>query len=212
MIVEWADKPEIGRQTWGGGQSLDGMLNGIAGLLSYDFSAPRDLLRVELPGDWIVRRGASTDQRMAALETLLQSQGKPVHFEKRRVPREIVVAHGSFHFQPVATSKWATGVNIYSDKLGPLGRGGGSGDVTAFLKDLGNQLNRRVMNQVEPSREPFSWTYHDSGDLRYAAPGPEFERKLDKALNNISSQTGLTFDKATADEDVWFVTRATQPN
>ena len=212
MIVEWTDKPEIGRQTWGGGQSLDGMLNGIAGLLSYDFSASRDLLHTALPGDWIVRRDAPTERRMAALETLLQSQGMRVHFEKRRVPREIVIARGSFQFQPVAESKWATGVNIYGDKLGPTGRGGASGDITAFLKDLGDQLDRRIINQVDPSREPFRWMYHDSGDLRSTPPGPPFEQKLDRILSNVSTQTGLKFEKSTADEDVWFVTRTTPAN
>ena len=212
MIVELADKPELARQTWGGGQALDGMLNGIAGLLSFDFSAPRDLFRLELPGDWIVRRGASTDERMAALETLLQTQGKRIHFEKRHVPREIVIARGSFHFQALADTKWSRGVNIYADKLGPNGRGGGSGDVAMFLKDLGDQLNRRVMNQADPSREPFSWTYHDSGDLRLAAPGTELQRKLDQVLANVSLQTGLTFQKTTADEDVWFVTRTAPSN
>jgi hypothetical protein len=69
-----------------------------------------------------------------------------------------------------------------------------------------------VIGQVEPSREPFHWTYHDSGDLRYTPPGPEFERKLDRILSNVATQTGLAFEKTTADEDVWFVTRATPSN
>ena len=212
MIVEFAVKPELARQTWGGGQALDGMLNGIAGLSSFDFSAPRDLLRVELPGDWVVRRGASTEERMAALETLLQAQGKRIHFEKRRVPREIVFARGTFHLEPLADGKWSQGVNIYGDKLGPTRRGGASGDVSAFLKDLGDQLNRRVINQADPSREPFHWTYHESGDLRYLAAGADFQRRLDQALANVSRQTGLTFQKTTADEDVWFVTRVESSN
>jgi hypothetical protein len=134
-----------------------------------------------------------------------------VHFEKRRVKQDVIIARGSFQFQPIDDPKWNKGVNIYSDKLNEPGRGGGAtADLPEFLTELGNMLHRRVVNQTVASRGQFEWRYHDSGDLRYARPGPESEMKLDRILANVSRQTGLTFEKTEVEQDVWFVT-STEP-
>ena len=208
ITVEWNGRAELRGQTYGGeGQSLEGMLTSVVGLSSFDFNLPRDFPDRDLPGDWIVRKGATPDQLIPALEAILRQQGRPVHFEKRRVRQDVIVASGSFHFQPIDDPKWNKGVNIYSDKLNEPGRGGGAtADLPEFFTELGNMLHRRVVNQAERHRGQFEWRYHDSGDLRYARPGPETENKLDRILANVSRQTGLTFEKTSADENVWFVT------
>lgn len=210
VTVEWNGRPELRSQTYGGqGQSLEGMLTSVVGLSSFDFNLPRDIPDRDLAGDWIVRQGATPDQLMPALEVILRQQGRPVHFEKRRVRQDVIVASGSFHFQPIDDPKWNKGVNIYSDKLNEPGRGGGAtADLPEFFTELGNMLHRRVVNQADRHRGHFEWRYHDSGDLRYARPGPETEMKLDQILANVSRQTGLKFEKTSADEDVWFVTIA----
>jgi len=208
VTVEWSGKPELRSQTYGGqGQSIEGMLTTVIGLSSFDFDLPRDVSDTDLPGDWIVRKGAKPDQLIPALETILRQQGRPVHFEKRHVKQDVIIARGSFQFQPIDDSKWNKGVNIYSDKLNEPGRGGGAtADLPEFLTELGNMLHRRILNQTVARRGQFEWRYHDSGDLRYTRAGPESEKTLDQILANVSRQTGLTFEKATAEQDVWFVT------
>lgn len=209
IVVEYDGKPTLQSQTYSStpGQSLEGLLTSVVGLSTFDFEGPRDLLNWEISGDWVVRPHASVDQRMAALESVLRQQsGRKFHFEKRKVKRDAIIATGTFHFQPIDDPKWKDGVNLYADKLNQPGMGGGAtGDVAAFLTDLGSMLHRRVISKVEPSRARLDWRYHNSGDLRYIKQDAEYERRLDSVLENVSRQTGLKFEKTVVDADVWFV-------
>lgn len=213
ITVEWDGKPHLRSQTFGGqGQSLEGMLTAVVGLSSFDFTVERNLPDRGLSGDWVIRKGATPDQLIAALQTVLREQGRPVYFEKRRVKREVIMVGGTFLFRPVADPHWSKSVNVYCDKLNPPGiGGGGERGLHEFLNDLGNFLGRRVLDQSSPTRARFEWRFHDDGDLRFLPAGPRVQSKLDRILANLSRQTGLAFKKTDADEAVWFVTRAALP-
>ena len=211
VTVAWTGKPQLESQTYGGaGQSLEGILTYVIGLSSFDFSAPREVLNREVIGDWIVRQAATPEERIAALQPILASQpGTPLQFQKRSVRREIVTARGSFEFQPVDNPDWSKQVNVYADALNrPRIGGGGTGGLDKFLNSLGDIIHCRVANKADRSRAQFSWTYHDSGDLRYMPPGDAYSRRLDQVLSNVSRQTGLTFQRSYADEQVWVISPA----
>ncbi len=67
----------------------------VIGLERQDYELPEDLLKLELPGDWVVDKHASKDQLLAALAQIIKrDMGKDVSFEQRDVERKVFTLKG----------------------------------------------------------------------------------------------------------------------
>jgi RNA polymerase sigma factor (sigma-70 family) len=190
--------------------SLQQVLNATLGINESELEAPKELLDLNLPGDWTIRDGVSRETFLAALEPiLLKATGHPIHFEKRMTERDAIIAQGQFTLE--AWEK-AQPIQIFSEttnytKAGFLG--GGAGDLQEFLKKVGDRLNIYIVNEAQTdSRLPeplqFQWNYHADAD----APrmGNRRAELTDKVLNNLAEQTGLSFTHTNQAVEVWAIT------
>ena len=179
--------------------SLQQILDDPLGFWRYEFEAPNELLNLNLPGDWTIREGASREALLAALEPIVfKATGHHIHFEKRIVEREVIVAHGN-------AKSPETKVQIYAEKKGNNGMGHGS--LQQLFGKVGEQLNIYVVNeaQIDPLyADLFDW--EDYPDSNYSKMGNRRGELTDKVLQNLTTQTGLTFTREQRPVNVWFVT------
>jgi hypothetical protein len=185
------------------------VLDSALKLNSYEIEGPDELLSLDVAGDWVVRKDADTAQKLQALAAIIKAQhGRTVRFEKRGLPREVIVAGGTWNFTPLKgtyNEKW---VHLFSDKQdADEGSGGGSGDLTEFLQALGDRTGSRVVDETRGERPTMiNWGHHRSSRLTNVAPGPERVEKLKLLLDNVSKQTGLKLEPARRNTPVWVMT------
>ncbi len=189
--------------------SLHDVLRKVIGLSTYDYDITKEFLDIELDGDWVVRRGGTSDEKVQALDRILrQVTRRKLRLKKRLIEREVIVASGRFKFDPLPGTFDAGLIHAYCDTLDP-GRagGGGSGRLEEFLKNLAEiLLEQQVLNLAEdPHHTNLSWSFHLSSYLRKVAAGPEKKAKLRLLLANLSRQTGLTFQVERRAVGVWIV-------
>jgi len=204
-----ADHYKEGRLFWSGA-SVKEALEDIVGLSRFEYDLPQEIGDVNIPGDWVVRRDSSKEQRIAAFEGIVQQYtGRTIVFKESRVEREVVVARGTFHFQPQAGTNNPGWIHVYADQLDPDTRGGGgSGSLAKLVRYLGEvTFNQQVIDETtsEPDVQVhYSW--HMSGYIRRITDEKERAAKLRMVLDNVSRQTGLTFSIERRTVSVWLVT------
>ncbi|HEY1719584.1 MAG TPA: hypothetical protein VGH42_14990 [Verrucomicrobiae bacterium] len=189
--------------------SLQQVLNATLGINESELEAPKELLDLNLPGDWTIRDGVSHETFLAALEPiLLKATGHPIHFEKQMAERDAIIAQGQFTLE---TWQKAQPIQIYSETTNYTKGsflGNGVGDLQEFLRRVGERLDVYIINEAQiDSRlpEPFQlqWTYHADAD----APrmGNRRAELTDKVLNNLAEQTGLSFTHTNQAVEVWAI-------
>ena len=209
IAFDWDEKNRLRSRAMGFGFQklpLRNVLDSVVGLKTYEYEGPADLLSLDFAGDWVVRPEADTGEKLLALSRMVkQAYGRDVRFEKRELPREVIVAGGKWEFKPLQgtyNDKW---VHLFVEEPDKSeGAGGGSGDLTAFLKMLGDRTGSRVVDEVEGERpKMFTWGHHNSSRLHNQPAGPERLEKLMKLLDVVSKQTGLTLEPARRNVPVW---------
>lgn len=175
-------------------------------LRTYEYEGPPDLLSLDMAGDWVVRPGADAADQLAALARQVKAlHGRDVRFVKRELPREVIVASGTWKFTPMEGTYNPRQVHLFigqQDK--DEGSGGGSGTLDEFLKMLGSRVGSLVVDEVEgPRPETFGWGHHNSSRLHNVAAGPERMEKLVTLFDVLTRQTGLTFELARRNVPVW---------
>jgi len=186
--------------------SLREILDEPLGFWRYEFSDSDQLLNINLAGDWTIREGANREVLLAALEpVILKATGRRIHFEKRMVERDVIVAHGT-----AKTLDWTTKVQIFAEKSKVRGGGMGFGTLQQLLGLVGEQLDIYMVNEAQtsepeqPGTASFDWAYYP--DSNFSKMGNRRDELTDKVLKNVSEQTGLTFTREKRLVNVWFVT------
>jgi hypothetical protein len=194
--------------------SLKEALERIVELSAFDYEIARDLTDVNIPGDWVVRKGSSKEQRLAAFEKIVrESTGRAIVFRESRVERDVIVARGTFRFQPPAGTYNRAWIHVYADRLDPDTRGGGgSGSLARFVRRLGEvTLNRQVIDETEGDRDgEVHYGWHESGYIRKITDEKERAAKLQMVLDNVSRQTGLTFTIERRTVATWHIVETQQ--
>jgi len=201
---------DTGRPIFTDGVSLKAAFERIIGLSEFEYDIPDNLLTIEIPGDWIVRKGSSKEQQLRAFEKIVQNYtNRPIRFERRQIERDVIVARGKFRFKPLIGTYDDNWIHVYSDKLDPDERGGGgSYSLDSFLTQrlAETQLKQQVVNLTKSSDNVrIKCGCHTSAYLGKIAPGPERAVKLDLLLENLSRQTSLVFTKERRKVDIWYV-------
>jgi RNA polymerase sigma factor (sigma-70 family) len=182
--------------------SLRQILDDTLGFRRYEFEAPDELLKINLPGDWTIRDDASREALLAALEPIIfKSTGRKIHFEKRTVERRVIVAHGS-----AKNPDWQMMVQIYAEKPNVRGGGTDSGNLQRLLGTVGEQLNTYIVDEAQTDSQYsnlFEWAYYP--DSNYLKMGNRREELTNKVLKNLSSQLGLTFTREQRSVEIWMV-------
>jgi len=173
-----------------GTPSLEGVLRGL-GIARYAVSGDISLLRTAVPGDLVLRKGATLEEYVPALERILRSEYKlPIRLSFKTEERDVIVAKGHYAFHPLQALADTGQVHVYHlevDKT-PGSAGGGTGTVPGFLETLAEILARPVVSEVEPSDATVHYAVHRDS-LRTAY--------VDDVLRNVSAQTGLVFEHQT---------------
>jgi len=216
------DPPDYFMFLWDGTLSLPGygfcgkvtltrVLSAL-GIGRNEYEAPPELLKLTVPGDWIVRKTASKSERLTALEAILKDQlGASIRFQQRQGTRPVIVARGSFQFRSL--SERATYdpdmVHVFADVLdADESYGGSRGTVAQFLVEVGATLNVTVVDETEPSPDTLlAWGTHSSCQLKQMPEGAQKWAKVDLILENLTKQTSLELAKQERVVDLWLVTR-----
>ncbi len=179
---------------------------------SYEYEGAEDLLKLELPGDWIVRDEAPVVAKLQALEQLLAGEiGRNIRFVRRPVEQEVIVATGRFEFHQLPKLFRSNSVTMYSGEADhDSGGGGGTArSVDEFLKAVGDRVGLAVVNQTEPVEPPvILYNHYRSSYLTRITDQAEKARKLKVLLENLSTQTSLRFNVERHVVEKWFVTEA----
>jgi hypothetical protein len=212
-VFEWNDGIDrrTSRAIFFEGASVREVLERIIGLSKFDYDIPDEILDIVIPGDWIIRTGAQTDQLLSSFNEVFCSYTKqPMYFHKRRVQRDVIVARGRFKFKPLSVTYDNSWIHIFSDELDKNEGGGGwlSKSLDRFLRQrlAVEHLGRQIVNLAESTdKARYNFGTHLSSYLKKLPPGPEKENKVRKLLENLSQQTGLTFSRERRAVDVWYV-------
>jgi hypothetical protein len=198
-----------GRGLFPGGITLKQALACVIDLSVFEYHLPPEIADVNIPGDWVIRKDSSPEQRLAAFEKVLREYtGRAITFQEAWVEREVVVARGTFHFHPLTGTYNDTWIHVYADELDPDERsGGGSGSLAKFIRHLGEvNFNQQVLDETEGDRDvEVSYGWHKSGYIRLLTDENERMRKLPMVLENVARQTELTFGIERRMVRVWTV-------
>lgn len=150
--------------------------------------------------DWVVRRDAKFEDRVAGLARALSGVfGEPIALDVKESDRAVTVASGTFKVTP---RPWRLNgeIDVYATekvvdkKLSPLGDyAEGWGEIHTFLRTLGEFCGRGEIVPIGVTGTPdtIKWYTHARGLGEGNAP--QEDRDPEAVLKNVSEQTGLTF-------------------
>jgi len=181
------------------GADLRTILRMLAEIYPHEVEGDREVLRTGIKGDFILRVGTPADKVVARLQAIVKDE-IPLKMEFCEVGRRVFVARGRFDFKPLGKDR--DQIEIYGETLNkdPNIGGGGSGDFNTFLQWVSMWIEQPVVSGVEdPPKGTLRWHYNQGDPVTPKAKDAEL------VLKNLTTQTGLTFDKETRKVRVLFV-------
>ncbi|RJP33794.1 MAG: hypothetical protein C4527_03710 [Candidatus Omnitrophota bacterium] len=204
FVFHWDETLKRWGMSFGGETTpLLQVLTFALGISRYDIEGNEDVLNINMPGDWIVRKETQTAERIKALETIIQKElGEPINFELRDVEREVTIVSGRYQYHPLTgfdSDQDRDVIHVFSDASQIReGGGGGSGTLHEFLTKLGSFLNHHIIDEVESSAMELSWRWRQYRPQDSTAT-------LDGYFKTLAKQTSLQFRKEKRTVPVWFV-------
>jgi beta-lactamase regulating signal transducer with metallopeptidase domain len=170
---------------------------------SYEFDLPEELGDIYLAqGDWIVRKGATTEEKLQAIKDILYAERqKSIHLEKRQVECDTIVVTGRYAFTPLPDKDPNRLCIIATEDDGLHHNEADS--LPELFDSLADYIEVAIDNRTEPIEAapiPYSLDY----SLRFKSI--DREKDLPVLLDNLARQTGLTFKVEKRPADVWFIT------
>ncbi|MEN6578799.1 MAG: TlpA disulfide reductase family protein [Phycisphaerales bacterium] len=213
VIFQWdGGLKEAGAMLGKGATDLKSILESVFRLKETEYEGPDDLLRLELPGDWILRSDSTLQERFLALEGIIANElGRRVRIEKRPVERSVIVVTGKFCLRSSPSSTEDSLVHVYSAEGEP--EPGGSGrwmpnSIGRFVGMLSHRTKTVVIDRTEPAErtDDFCFYEHPSAWLREIEDTEEKERRLRLLLGRLEAQTQLHFEIRMEPLPTWCVT------
>lgn len=190
---------------------LQTVLNSILAIPDYDFSLSEEMQHTLLPkGDWIVRKGASTEERLKALEQIIASElRRPIRFERRPAERDTIVVTGRYAFTPLP-DKDTNRLLIISDRETATDSlcSGEADSLSQFLDWLADGIDVAIDNKSEAPADRIPYAY-DSPLWSWRGNVIDKENDLPLLLDNLARQTGLQFKVERRTAPMWFVVEKT---
>ncbi len=190
---------------------LQTVLNSILAIPDYDLSLSEEMQHTLLPkGDWIVRKGASAEERIKALEQIIALElPRPIHFECRPAERDTIVVTGRYAFTPLP-DKDPNRLLILSDrKTATDSLFSGEADSLSQLFDwLADGIDVAIDNQSEAPTNRIPYAY-DPPLWSWRRNAINKEKDLPLLLDNLARQTGLQLKVERRTVPMWFVVEGT---
>ena len=208
MTVRWAgDNPRFGGARFAGsgaGLTLRGVLEQVIGLKPHEYAGPRELLDLELPGDWAVRYQAKQPQMLDGLAARLREvTAQNLTFEKEKEPVEAVIARGTPKPpQDLADGEtWA--LQLEADEIEFLRPFGGAGPVRHLLDTLGRASGWPVIDETKEMQPLHFVSWSGSRVTEEENLGHIPREQLDKVIGSIAKQTGLELTVESREVERW---------
>jgi hypothetical protein len=175
----------------------------VLGLKEYDYEIPEGL-NVRLPhGDWIVRHELPMAEQLKALEEILNAELKrSIHFEKRTVEREVIVASGRYEFKPHPSGNYPYYIPLWNGRRVTNEKTVDS--LTQLFDNIEFDIKMKIVDETEPAENAtirFKWVRRD--------PEPAGD-KLSVLLDDLAKTTSLQFKVERRPAEIWFVTEETE--
>jgi hypothetical protein len=168
------------------------LLDMTAGIPPTRIEGLEELLDAKVTGDFVVRDGATPDQIVTQLATILKREcDLSVSFQFKDAEQEVFVLEGKYEAKPL-DGREKNEIEVYAKHL--LDRktgGGGSGTFEVFLAHLERHVRVPVLaGKIEGLPKNVRWHYNvrEKGDANTRAE----DTNAATVLDNIASQTGLT--------------------
>ncbi|UCF15340.1 MAG: M48 family metalloprotease, partial [Phycisphaerales bacterium] len=215
-VFKWDGDLKISNMDMGGGiPRLSTILRTVFGLGITDYDIPAEHFNMDMSGDWIKRTDTPQEVLLQALEQIIKEEtGKDIHFVKQKVETEAIVARGTYRLTPLHNAKEKDCVHVFTDRMDTYqGAGGGSGTLSKFLRFIANhRIRKNIIDRTASGEVRMSWRNHYSSDISWLEQyKQQHDEKVDMLLNNLTRQTGLTFEKATAPVEKWCVAEQATP-
>ena len=196
---------ELKAHSFSSSPSLWWVLYYVLDIPEYDYNLPKEL-KVNLCGDWIVRADSPKDEQLRALEEIIYAElHRSIHFEKRKVEREVIVATGRYKFKPHPSGEFPNHVYLTWD--GTLGNPERTVDSLAeIFRYLERVIKMKIVDETE-SMENTPIRYKESQNLGRIPHEPELRsERLSALLDNLARTTSLRFTVERQPAEIWFVT------
>lgn len=204
--------------SWDGQLQLDPLSSQYNGLLQdvldsilrHRYDAPQSLLNISLPGDWIIRRDASTEAKLQALEEHIRRElGRKIRIEQRSVELETLNVSGVFNFHPLVGTGQDAVVQLYVTEMNPAPVAEDTADrVLDFVSVVGQAIGMPISyDRIEPMG-PVPIRYWREDFIRAGGMQNEQERakRLATLLDNLTKQTDLKFEVRKISMPRWIAT------
>ncbi|MBP7053911.1 MAG: hypothetical protein KBE65_23100 [Phycisphaerae bacterium] len=213
FTFDWNGKLRIRAIGFQTSADLGSVLSTVLRLRKYEYEGSESLLRIELPGDWVIRDKESQETRLRGLEQLLAREvGRKIRFERRSVPREAIIATGKFRFHPPVDTYDHSSVHLYAGQMDPnQGLPCETADsLGKFLLTLSECANMPVIDQTEQQEKiRLPYRQHCSCNVGEIQDEQERARQLKVVLDHLTEQTELQFEVRTQPVPVWFIVEGT---
>jgi hypothetical protein len=188
------------------GTLLQALMNAGA-LTCAEIEVPPELAAIAVNGDWIVRGRAKPDQRIPQLEQILRARLKrDIHVTKRITKTDAVVARGNWSLRSLPGGTLGNDLYLFiGDRYKNQGAGYGDDNVLGLFKRLENITRHHFVDDTRS--KPLDVVWHDDSSLQNVALDPP---KLRRLLDNVASQTSLTFTLEPREYPVYVVTEGSK--
>jgi hypothetical protein len=182
----YAVKPEQGIP-------IDRLIDLAAGIPATRIEGLEKLLVTKATGDFVVRDGATPDQIVTQLETILKREcGLAASFQLKDAEQEVFVLEGKYEAKPLDGRK-KNEIEVYAQHLADrkFVGGGTTGTFEEFLAHLERHVRVPVLaGKIEGLPKNVRWHYNvrENGNGKTSAE----DTNAATVLDNIASQTGLT--------------------
>jgi RNA polymerase sigma factor (sigma-70 family) len=221
ILRQAADGELSDRSLLFGPPDVSRVVESVVGLIGSDVDLPEDLANKPLPGDWVVRDGATREQKAAEVAKAIRAAaGQAMQLQSRTAEREVIVVRGHFAFHEIADSSTTHSVTaasgggngrrkkvfVFRGKLDPHqrpGEWGGSGGLPYALKMIGSFLDMPVIIETS-SDAPIEYRIKASAHVtKEHKLSPD---QIDEVLANLAKQTSLEFHREQRVLPVWELT------
>ena len=179
-------------------RQLSWVLYFVLGIPEYDFNLPKEL-KVDLPGDWIVRAGLPIAQQLKALEEIIYAEtNRAIRFEKRTIEREVIVASGRYEFKPHPGGNYSNYIPLWDGRFQTAEYTVDS--LEGLFANIEREIKMEIVDETEPAEIAtirYKWVDRD--------PEPTGD-KLSVLLDDLANTTSLQFKVERRPAQIWFVT------
>ena len=160
-----------------------------------------ELLEMRIPGDFVIRAGATRKDMEAAFEQMLEAEcQKDLAVQTNKVDRPLYVVSGTLELNPVNGQKEVdVNAGAKSEAYPKLVK---RGNAEEFLRSLSGYINCAVKIEGVKNGEDEFWWSERVYNLNSHPPEERYDFRIENVLKIVSSQTGLKFEKQSSPKSI----------